>query len=46
MEEGEVVMEVKWVMVAEVEVGGGKVCCQGRGGGCVIEAGGGSGGIF
>ena len=32
MEEGEVVMEVKQVMVAEAEVGGGKGSCQGEGG--------------
>ena len=39
MEEGEVLMEVKWVMAAEVEVGGGEVSCQGGGGGCVRGAG-------
>ena len=35
IEEGEVVMEVKQVMVAEVEAGGEEVSCQGEGGECV-----------
>ena len=38
MEEEEVVMEVRWVAVAEVEVGEGKVYCQDGGGGCATAA--------